>query len=117
MKKKTCQITCRLVDPLDWTRLTCWCQIPFAAQPTNQVNPIRIRRKSENRIGTTNRVEGPIFKLFFFHQLSETAEETIGCGITTVRLVSSGRHRNWVQVAIRPAEDEDLSLANFMCPA
>ncbi|XP_057373870.1 corticotropin-releasing factor-binding protein-like [Daphnia carinata] len=47
----------------------------------------------------------------------KASEETIGCGITTVRLVSSGRHRNWVQVAIRPAEDEDLSLANFMCPA
>nr|CAH0110674.1 unnamed protein product [Daphnia galeata] len=47
----------------------------------------------------------------------KTTEETIACGITTVRLVSSGRHRNWAQVSIRPAEDEDLSLANVMCPA
>lgn len=47
----------------------------------------------------------------------KASEETIACGITTVRLVSSGRHRNWAQVSIRPAEDEDLSLANFMCPA
>jgi hypothetical protein len=52
----------------------------------------------------------------FFNQI-ETTEETIACGITTVRLVSSGRHRNWAQVSIRPAEDEDLSLANVMCPA
>lgn len=49
--------------------------------------------------------------------VAETSEETIGCGITTVRLVSSGRHHNWAQVAIRPAEDEDLATANFMCPA
>lgn len=48
---------------------------------------------------------------------SRTAEETIACGITTVRLVSSGNHRNVAQVAIRPAEEEELFSASFMCPA
>lgn len=56
-------------------------------------------------------------KLFFNTLASGAAEETIACGITTVRLVSSGNHRNVAQVAIRPAEEEELFSASFMCPA
>lgn len=48
--------------------------------------------------------------------MAESIEESIACGITTVRLVSSGRHHNLAQVAIRPAEEEDLFSASLMCP-
>ncbi len=55
--------------------------------------------------------------IFLCYNFSGASEETIACGVTTVRLVSSGNRRNVVQVAIRPAEEEELFSASFMCPA
>jgi len=44
-------------------------------------------------------------------------ENTIACGTTTVRLVSSGQSANVARVAIRRAEDEDLASASLDCSA
>jgi hypothetical protein len=37
------------------------------------------------------------------------------CGVTTVRLVSSGRYDNWVTVAVREAADDDIVEGSLMC--
>ncbi|KAF4526472.1 hypothetical protein B566_EDAN015134 [Ephemera danica] len=42
-----------------------------------------------------------------------STEETILCGVTAVRLVSSGGFDNAVTVALRPASEEDV--ANLVC--
>uniref|UniRef100_A0A8D8V560 Corticotropin-releasing factor-binding protein n=1 Tax=Cacopsylla melanoneura TaxID=428564 RepID=A0A8D8V560_9HEMI len=41
--------------------------------------------------------------------------ETILCGVTTVRLVSSGDFDNAVTVAVTPAEVDDLDAASLVC--
>ncbi|KAL1452440.1 hypothetical protein WDU94_006673 [Cyamophila willieti] len=41
--------------------------------------------------------------------------ETILCGVTTVRLVSSGDFDNAVTVAVAPAEVDDLDAASLVC--
>ncbi|KAI5699061.1 hypothetical protein M8J75_015842 [Diaphorina citri] len=41
--------------------------------------------------------------------------ETILCGVTTVRLVSSGEFDNAVTVALTPAQVEDLDAASLVC--
>lgn len=48
---------------------------------------------------------------------NKSTEETIACGITTVRLVSSGRHHNVATVSIRSAGEEDLLSSSFLCPS
>uniref|UniRef100_A0A1B0FNZ0 Corticotropin-releasing factor-binding protein n=1 Tax=Glossina morsitans morsitans TaxID=37546 RepID=A0A1B0FNZ0_GLOMM len=40
-------------------------------------------------------------------------EQAIFCGVTTARLVSSGRHQNQVSIVIRKADEEDLNLATL----
>ena len=47
----------------------------------------------------------------------ESSEETIACGTTTVRLVSSGRYHNVATISIRSAGEEDLLSSSFLCPA
>uniref|UniRef100_A0A1A9ZZL6 Uncharacterized protein n=1 Tax=Glossina pallidipes TaxID=7398 RepID=A0A1A9ZZL6_GLOPL len=42
-------------------------------------------------------------------------EQAIFCGVTTARLVSSGRHQNQVSIIIRKADEEDLDLATLVC--
>lgn len=38
-----------------------------------------------------------------------STEETVLCGVTAVRLVSSGEFDNAVTVAVRPASEEDVA--------
>jgi hypothetical protein len=40
---------------------------------------------------------------------------TVFCGVTTVRLVSSGRYDNRVTVAVREAADDDIVEGSLMC--
>merc|ERR1712137_1465636 len=47
----------------------------------------------------------------------KSSEETIACGTTTVRLVSSGRYHNVATISIRSAGEEDLLSSSFLCPA
>jgi len=47
----------------------------------------------------------------------KSTEETIACGITTVRLVSSGRYHNTATISIRSAGEEDLLSSSFLCPS
>ncbi|XP_037951690.1 corticotropin-releasing factor-binding protein [Teleopsis dalmanni] len=42
-------------------------------------------------------------------------EQAIFCGVTTVRLVSTGRYQNQAAVAIRKAEEIDLEIATLIC--
>ncbi|KAL9898426.1 corticotropin-releasing factor-binding protein isoform 2-T4 [Glossina fuscipes fuscipes] len=42
-------------------------------------------------------------------------EQAIFCGVTTARLVSSGRYQNHVSIMIRKADAEDLDLATLVC--
>jgi len=48
---------------------------------------------------------------------SKSMEETIACGTTTVRLVSSGRYQNVATVSIGSAVEEDLLSSSFVCPS
>lgn len=41
--------------------------------------------------------------------------QAIFCGVTTVRLASSGRIANRATVTLRPAAEADLSLATLLC--
>nr|CAD7449013.1 unnamed protein product [Timema bartmani] len=41
--------------------------------------------------------------------------ETIFCGVTTVRLVSSGQFDNSVTVALRQAGEDDILDASLVC--
>ncbi|ODN06056.1 Corticotropin-releasing factor-binding protein [Orchesella cincta] len=47
------------------------------------------------------------------HALSKSM--TIFCGMTTIRLVSSGKHSNKVVVEVLKATIDDLDSANYMC--
>jgi hypothetical protein len=42
-------------------------------------------------------------------------EQAIFCGVTSVRLDSSGKHNNKVIVALRPADENDIALATAVC--
>lgn len=42
-------------------------------------------------------------------------DQSILCGTTSVRLVSSGQYNNQAMVTIRMAEEADLRLAAVMC--
>lgn len=51
-----------------------------------------------------------------FHVIfTEKVVETIFCGVTTVRLVSSGEFDNAVTIAVRPAEENDIPTASLVC--
>jgi hypothetical protein len=41
--------------------------------------------------------------------------QTIFCGVTTVRLVSSGQFDNAVTVMLRQAGEDDIMEANLIC--
>ncbi|XP_055381409.1 corticotropin-releasing factor-binding protein [Condylostylus longicornis] len=43
-------------------------------------------------------------------------EQAIFCGITSVRLVSSGKHRNKAALMVRQADENDLEIATLVCP-
>uniref|UniRef100_A0A1B6L1H7 Corticotropin-releasing factor binding protein C-terminal domain-containing protein n=1 Tax=Graphocephala atropunctata TaxID=36148 RepID=A0A1B6L1H7_9HEMI len=47
--------------------------------------------------------------------LPERVVETIFCGVTTVRLVSSGEFDNAVTVQLRQADEEDIPSASLIC--
>lgn len=49
--------------------------------------------------------------------VDSTVEQAIFCGVTTVRLRSSGRFANRATIAIRPATEDDLSLMTAVCDA
>lgn len=42
-------------------------------------------------------------------------EQAIFCGVTSVRLDSSGKYNNKVVVSLRPADENDISLATAVC--
>lgn len=42
-------------------------------------------------------------------------EQAIFCGVSTVRLVSSGRFQNQAALVLRKAEDQDLDIATLIC--
>lgn len=42
-------------------------------------------------------------------------EQAVFCGVTSVRLESSGKYNNKVVVSLRPADEEDISLATAVC--
>ncbi|CRK90512.1 CLUMA_CG004141, isoform A [Clunio marinus] len=42
-------------------------------------------------------------------------EQAIFCGVTSIRLDSSGKYNNKVIVALRPADETDISLATAVC--
>jgi hypothetical protein len=42
-------------------------------------------------------------------------EQAIFCGITSIRLESSGKHNNKVYVSMRQADENDMSLATAVC--
>ncbi|XP_065089661.1 corticotropin-releasing factor-binding protein isoform X2 [Ochlerotatus camptorhynchus] len=42
-------------------------------------------------------------------------EQAIFCGISTARLISSGRHSNQALVSVRVADENDISLATVLC--
>lgn len=42
-------------------------------------------------------------------------EQAIFCGVTSVRLESSGKFKNKVVVSLRPADENDISLATAVC--
>jgi hypothetical protein len=42
-------------------------------------------------------------------------EQAIFCGVTSVRLSSSGAYHNQALIAIRPADENDLNLATVVC--
>lgn len=41
--------------------------------------------------------------------------QAIFCGVTTVRLTSSGRTANQATIALRPAAEADVPLATMLC--
>lgn len=42
-------------------------------------------------------------------------EQAIFCGVTSVRLVSTGRYQNQAAVIVRKADEHDLDIATLMC--
>ncbi|XP_030370918.1 corticotropin-releasing factor-binding protein [Scaptodrosophila lebanonensis] len=42
-------------------------------------------------------------------------EQAIFCGVTNVRLLSTGRYQNQVAVVVRKADEQDLDIATLMC--
>ncbi|XP_017480066.1 PREDICTED: corticotropin-releasing factor-binding protein-like, partial [Rhagoletis zephyria] len=42
-------------------------------------------------------------------------EQAIFCGVTTVRLISTGRYQNHATVIIRKADENDLDIATLVC--
>lgn len=42
-------------------------------------------------------------------------EQAIYCGVTSVRLVSTGRYQNQAAVILRKADERDLDIATLMC--
>lgn len=42
-------------------------------------------------------------------------EQAIFCGVTSIRLDSSGNYNNRVVVSLRPAEESDITLATAVC--
>lgn len=42
-------------------------------------------------------------------------EQAIFCGVTSVRLESSGKYKNKVVVSLRPADENDINLATAVC--
>lgn len=42
-------------------------------------------------------------------------EQAIYCGVTNVRLVSTGRYQNQAAVILRKADERDLDIATLMC--
>lgn len=42
-------------------------------------------------------------------------EQAIFCEVTTVRLISTGKHNNHAIISIRKADENDFNLATLMC--
>lgn len=42
-------------------------------------------------------------------------EQAVFCGVTSVRLVSTGRYQNQAAVIIRKADEHDLDIATLLC--
>lgn len=53
---------------------------------------------------------------FFYLSVAARYPELIGCGTTTVRLVSSGSFDNSVTVAIRQLTEDDSEYMSVFCP-
>jgi len=43
------------------------------------------------------------------------SEQAIFCGVTSVRLSSSGKYNNEAVVSIRAADESDINLATLVC--
>lgn len=50
-----------------------------------------------------------------FKILSSGPEQGIFCGVTSVRLSSSGNYLNTAVVSIRPADESDIAIATLVC--
>jgi hypothetical protein len=55
------------------------------------------------------------FSLLLSCSAAGSTQQTILCGVTTVRLVSSGQFDNAVTVTLRPAGEDDILSANLIC--
>lgn len=42
-------------------------------------------------------------------------EQAIFCGVTTIRLISTGRFQNQASIMIRKAEEHDIDIATLIC--
>ena len=47
--------------------------------------------------------------------LSGLKTTTVFCGMTTIRLVSSGKYHNKVVAEVQKADLDDIPLANYIC--
>lgn len=43
-------------------------------------------------------------------------DQAIFCDVTTVRLISHGKHNNQVLLSIRNVDENDINIATLICP-
>lgn len=50
------------------------------------------------------------------HSESIGPEQAIFCDVTTIRLVSHGKHNNQVIATVRNVDENDINIATLICP-
>lgn len=58
-----------------------------------------------------------MFKETKFFQISGSIMDAIFCGVTRIRLVSSGRSNNLITLTIDKVKDEEKSESGVLCPS
>ncbi|KAG8305826.1 hypothetical protein J6590_060840 [Homalodisca vitripennis] len=71
---------------------------------------VESRRRSQGLLAS--HTAEPVVVVF---KIIERIVETIFCGVTTVRMVSSGEFDNAVTVQLRQAGEEDINSASLIC--